>query len=115
MQIRNFFADSKSRAQELSNDVLVSYLDIKYGIKRGGSNSLPPPSVSWFSSTPARIGLRKLYESSWCYKSMIPNESFEYASWEAIIFEYDRDVLYNHKFRSSINSVSAFLGLLSFP
>ena len=28
----NFFADSKIRAQELSNDVYLSYLDIKHGI-----------------------------------------------------------------------------------
>jgi len=46
----NFFADSKSRAQELSNDVYhLSYLDIKHGIS----------SISWFSSTPAGIGLRE--------------------------------------------------------
>ena len=28
----NFFADSKSRAQELSNDYHLSFLDIKHGI-----------------------------------------------------------------------------------
>ncbi len=28
----NFFADSKSRAQELSNEYHLSYLDIKHGI-----------------------------------------------------------------------------------
>ena len=31
------------------------------GLKGGGSNSPPPPSVSWFSSTPARIGLSEHY------------------------------------------------------
>ena len=53
------FADSKSRAQELSNDVSFvifvifrhKTLDLEGGVK------LPPPSISWFSSTPAGIGL----------------------------------------------------------
>ena len=38
----------------------LSYLDIKHGIQRGGVN-LTPPSVSWFSSTPAGIGLKRFF------------------------------------------------------
>ena len=34
----------------------LSYLDIKHGIQRGGKID-PPPSISWFSSTTAGIGL----------------------------------------------------------
>ena len=51
-----FFADSKSRAQELSNDVSF----IIFGHKTWdleGVVKLTPPSISWFSSTPAEIGL----------------------------------------------------------
>ena len=35
----------------------LSYLDIKHGIQRGGGQ-FDPPSISWFSSTPAEIGLK---------------------------------------------------------
>ena len=36
----------------------LSYLDIKHGILwGGGGGKIDPPSVSWFSSTPAGIGL----------------------------------------------------------
>ena len=47
-----FFADSKSRAQELSNDVsFVIFGHTTWDLEGG-----PPPSISWFSSTPAGIG-----------------------------------------------------------
>ena len=36
----------------------LSYLNIKHGIYSGGSIWTPPPSVSWFWSTPAGIGFR---------------------------------------------------------
>ena len=52
----NFFADSKSRAHELSNDVSFVIFGHKTWGLEGGSNC-PPPSVSWFSSIPAGIGL----------------------------------------------------------
>ena len=52
-----FFSDSKSRAQELSNDLSFVIFghqtwDLEGGVK------LTPPSVSWFSSTSAGIGLK---------------------------------------------------------
>ena len=51
-----FFADSKSRAQELSNDVsFVIFGHQTWDLEGGGK--LTPPSISWFSSTPAEIGL----------------------------------------------------------
>jgi len=50
----NFFADSKSRAQELSNDVSFVIFEHKTWDLEGVNT---PPSVSWFSSTPAGIGL----------------------------------------------------------
>ena len=43
-----FFADSKSRAQELSNDVSFVIIGHQTWDLEGG--------VSWFSSTPAEIG-----------------------------------------------------------
>ena len=55
----NFFADSKSRAQELS-------IDVSFGMfgqqtwDLGGGQIAPPPIVSWFSNTPAGIGLNYL-------------------------------------------------------
>ena len=52
-----FFADSKSRAQELSNDVAFVIFGHKTWDLEGGGQNDPPPSVSWFSSTPAGIGL----------------------------------------------------------
>ena len=54
----NFFADSKSRAQELSNDVsFVIFGDQTRELEEGWGSNWPPPSISWFSSTPAGIGL----------------------------------------------------------
>ena len=53
------FADSKSRAQELSNDVSFVIFRHQTWDLEGGSN-WPPPSISWFSSTPAVIGLKTL-------------------------------------------------------
>ena len=53
----NFFADSKSRAQELSNDVSFVIFEHQTWDLEGGSN-WPLPSISWFSSTPAEIGLK---------------------------------------------------------
>ena len=55
-----FFANSKSRVQELSNDVsFVIFGHQTWDLEGGGSNT-PPPCVSWFSSTPAGIGLKSL-------------------------------------------------------
>ena len=56
----NFFADSKSRAQELSNDVSFVIFRRQTWDLEGGQID-PPPSVSWFSSTSARIGLMEHY------------------------------------------------------
>ena len=54
-----FFADSKSRKQELSNDVsFVIFGHQTWDLEGGGANWPPPPSISWFSITPAEIGLR---------------------------------------------------------
>ena len=54
----NFFADSKSRAQELSNDVsFVIFGHQTWDLEGGGVKLNPPRSISWFSSTPAEIGL----------------------------------------------------------
>ena len=44
----NIFADSKIRAQELSNDVTF----VIFGYKTWDLDP-SPPSISWFSSTPA--------------------------------------------------------------
>ena len=56
--MQKIFADSKSRAQELSNDVSFVIFGHKTWDLEGGGKIDPPPSVSWFSSTPAGIGLR---------------------------------------------------------
>ena len=54
----NFFADSKSKAQELSNDVsFVIFLHQTWDLE-GGVKLTPPLIISWFSSTPTEIGLR---------------------------------------------------------
>ena len=53
----NIFADSKSRAQELSNDVSFVIFGHKTWDLEGGGQ-IDPPSISWFSSTPAWIGLK---------------------------------------------------------
>ena len=53
-----FFADSKSRAQELYSDVsFVVFGHHTWDLEGGGGQIDPPPIVSWFSSTPAGIGL----------------------------------------------------------
>ena len=55
----NFFADSKSKAQELSNDVsFVIFGHQTRDFEGGGGVKLTPPSISWFSSTQAEKGLR---------------------------------------------------------
>ena len=60
LQICNFFADSKSRAQELSNDVsFVIFRHQTWDLE--GGQIAPPPSISWFSITPAGIGLTDAY------------------------------------------------------
>ena len=59
-----FFADSKSRAQELSNDVLfVIFGHQTWDFEGGGVKLTSPPSVSWFLSTPVGIGLRRSGEN----------------------------------------------------
>ena len=63
MQICNFFGDSKSRAQELSNDVSFVIFGHKTWDLEGGGQIDPPPNISWFSSTPARIGLMKIHRN----------------------------------------------------
>ena len=51
-----FFADSKSKAQKLFNDVIfVIFGHQKWDLEGGGQ--INPPIISWFSSTPAEIGL----------------------------------------------------------
>ena len=50
----NIFADSKSGAQELSNDVSFFLFGHQTWDLEGGGQIDPPP---WFSSTPAGIGL----------------------------------------------------------
>ena len=50
-EIANYFADSKSRAQELSNNVSFVIFGHQTWDLEGGS-------VSWFSSAPSGIGLR---------------------------------------------------------
>ena len=52
------FCDKKSRAQDLSNDVSFVIFGHKTWDLEGGAQ-IDPPSISWFSSTPAGIGLRK--------------------------------------------------------
>ena len=52
------FVNSRSRAQELSNDVsFVIFGHKTWDLEGKGSNWSPPPSRSWFSSTPVEIGL----------------------------------------------------------
>ena len=55
----SFFADSKSRAQELSNDVSFVIFGHQTRNLEGRGGQIDPPSISWFSSTPAEIGLIK--------------------------------------------------------
>ena len=55
-------ADSKSRAQELSNDVsFVISGHQTWDLEGGGSN---PPSISWVSITPTEIGLIRLFSTN---------------------------------------------------
>ena len=56
-----FFTDSKSRAQELSNFVSFVIFGHKTWDLEGGVNLTPNPSISWFSSTPAKIGLIRIF------------------------------------------------------
>ena len=56
-----FFADSKSRAQELSNDVSFVIFGHQTWDLEGGGQIDPPPSISWFSSAPAEIGLKSAF------------------------------------------------------
>ena len=61
LQIYNFFADIKSRAQELLDDVSFVIFGYKHGIYTGGGGQLnPPPCVSWFSSTTCRDRVNSL-------------------------------------------------------
>ena len=60
VQICNFFADSKSRAQELSNDVSFVIFRHQTWDLEGGQIDPIPLRVSWFSSTPAGIVLRNI-------------------------------------------------------
>ena len=64
----NFFADSKSRAQELSNDVSFVIFGHQTWVLEGGEVKLTPPSISWFSSTPVEIGLNKIQRSEIIYQ-----------------------------------------------
>ena len=68
MQICNFFADSKSRAQELSNDVSFVIFGHQTWDLEGGDQIDLPPSISWFSSTPAEIGLKQKIHDALCAK-----------------------------------------------
>ena len=55
MQICNFFADSKSRAQELSNDVsFVIFGHQTWDLEGGGGQIDPPPAYPGFQ---VEIGL----------------------------------------------------------
>ena len=58
------FADSKSRAQELSNDVsFVIFGHQTWDLEEGVGVNLTPQHIPWLSSTPAGIGLINLYLS----------------------------------------------------
>jgi len=66
LQICKFFADSKSRAQELSNDVsFVIFGHQTWDLKGGGVKLI----LILFSSTPAEIGLTVIH-------LLVPNEGF---------------------------------------
>ena len=62
MQICNFFSDSKRKAHELSNDVSFVIFGHQTWDLEGGGFKLTPPGISWFSSTPAGIGLTALFQ-----------------------------------------------------
>ena len=57
LQICNFLADSKIRAQEISNNVSFVIFGHQTWDLEGGRQIDPPPSISLFSSTPAEKGL----------------------------------------------------------
>ena len=58
LQIYNFFADIKSRAQELLDDVSFVIFGYKHGIYTGGGGQLnPPPAYPGFQVPLAGIGL----------------------------------------------------------
>ena len=52
-KFENSKADSKSRAQELSNDVSFVIFRHQTWDLEGGVKFTPPHSISWFVSTPA--------------------------------------------------------------
>ena len=52
------FADSKSRVQELSNDVFFVIFRLQTWGLEGGKMD-PPANISWFLSSPAGIRLRQ--------------------------------------------------------
>ena len=54
-----FLQIQKSRAQELSNDVSFVIFGHQTWDLEGGGQIDHPPSISWFSSTPAEIGIKK--------------------------------------------------------
>ena len=56
LQTCKFFADSKTRAQELSKDVLFVIFGHQTWNLGGGGANWPPPSISWCSSTPTEKG-----------------------------------------------------------
>ena len=55
------FSDSKSRAQELSNDVSFFIFGHQPWDLEGEGQIGPPPTVSWFSSTPVGIWLPDIF------------------------------------------------------
>ena len=67
----NLFAESKSRVQELSNDVSFVIFGHQTWDLEGGVKLTPSPSISWFSSTPAGIGLRKLGKVSLVHQARL--------------------------------------------
>jgi len=67
-----FFADSKSRAQELSNGVSFFIFGHQTWDLEGERGQIDPPSISWFSSTLAEIGLKR-FKNFLAIFSMIAN------------------------------------------
>ena len=87
MQICIFLADSKSKAQELFNDVSFVIFGHKTWDLEGGAN--PPPSISWFSSTPAEIGL--------ILEDMILAFNFKTPKRKILIFMHKFTMVYSFK------------------
>ena len=100
MQICKFFADSKSRAQELSNDVSFVIFGHQTWDLEGGVQIDPPPSISWFSSTPAEIGLIRVIitRKLWNKRRLLKVEFRQTNSMNiidiAIVYSVNRDVRY---------------------